>query len=122
MDKQATLIKQRLERHQSSSPTPIVEALEQLSKGAQVLATIAALQQAQIETLQKANEAMHIRRKRARKPLASAIAMSVSEVQALDGYEEVEAEIIEEMPRPKKRPLTCSKCGQQGHTCRTCKS
>ena len=73
-------------------------------------------------TLQKANKAIHIRRKRARKPLASAIAMSVSEVQDLGGYKEVEAEIIEEMPRLKKRPSLCSKCGQQGHTCRTCRN
>jgi hypothetical protein len=47
VDKQTTLIKQRLERHQSSSPTPIVEALNQLSKGAQVMAALTALLQAQ---------------------------------------------------------------------------
>ena len=34
VDKQATLSKKRLERHQSSSPTPIHEALDQLAKGA----------------------------------------------------------------------------------------
>jgi hypothetical protein len=34
VDQQATLIKKRLERHQSSSPSPIFEALNQLSKGA----------------------------------------------------------------------------------------
>jgi hypothetical protein len=120
VDKQTTLIKQRLERHQSSSPTPILEALDQLSKGAQVMAAFAALQQAQITTLQKANEAMHVRRTRTRKALVSDKALSVSEVQAMGGYEEVEAEIIEEMPRPKKRRSRCSKCGKEGHTCRTC--
>jgi len=77
VDKQATLIKQRLERHQSSSPTPIIEALNQLSKGAQVMAASTALLQAQITTLQKANEAMHIRRKRTRKALVSDKALSV---------------------------------------------
>ena len=85
------------------------------------MATIAALQQAQIVTLQKANEAMQVRRKRARKPLASDIAMSVSEVQALGSCKEVEAKIIEEMPRPKKRPPTCSKCHIQGYNIRQCK-
>jgi hypothetical protein len=120
VDKQTTLIKQRLERHQSSSPTPILEALDQLSKGAQVMAAFAALQQAQITTLQKANEAMHVRRTRTRKALVSDKALSVSEVQAMGGYEEVEAEIIEEMLRLKKRRSRCSKCGKEGHTCRTC--
>jgi hypothetical protein len=37
----------------------------------------------------------------------------VSEVQAMGGYEKVEAEIIEEVPRPKKRISRCSKCGQR---------
>ena len=120
VDKQTTLIKQRLERHQSSSPTPIVEALNQLSKGAQVMAASTALLQAQITTLQKADKAMHVRRKRTRKALVLDKALSVSEVQAMGGYEEVEAEIIEEMPRPKKRRSRCSKCGEEGHTCRTC--
>ena len=61
---------------------------------------------------------MHIRRKRARKPLVLDKPLSVSEVQAIGGYKEVEAEIIEEMPRPKKRPLTYSKCHTQGHNMR----
>ena len=64
---------------------------------------------------------MHILRKRARKPLVSDIALSVSKVQAMGGYKEVEAEIIEEMPRPKKRPPTCSKCHIQGYNIRQCK-
>jgi hypothetical protein len=51
VDKQTTLIKQRLERHQSSLLTPIVKALNQLSKGAQVMAASTALLQAQITTL-----------------------------------------------------------------------
>jgi hypothetical protein len=102
------LIKQRLERHQSSSPTPIVKALNQLSKGAQVMAALTALLQAQITTLQKANEAMHIRRKRTRKALVSDTVLSVGEVQTIGGYEEVKAGIIEEILRLKKRILRCS--------------
>jgi len=80
VDKQTTLIKQRLKRYQSSSPTPILKALNQLSKGAQVMAAFAALQQAQITTLQKANKAIHVRRKRTRKALVSDTTLSVSKV------------------------------------------
>ena len=64
---------------------------------------------------------MHVRRKRARKPLVLVNALSVGEVQAIGGYKEVEAEIIEEMLRLKKRPPTCSKCYEQGHSMRQCK-
>jgi hypothetical protein len=80
VDKQATLIKQRLKRHQSSSPTPIIEALNQLSKGAQVMAASTALLQSQIDTLQEVNRATFVRRKRKRKALRSDNALSVSEV------------------------------------------
>jgi hypothetical protein len=52
---------------------------------------------------------MHVRRKR--KVLVSDTALSVGEVQAMDGYEEVEAEIREEILRLKKRTSRCSKCG-----------
>jgi hypothetical protein len=51
---------------------------------------------------------MHVRRKRTRKALVSDTALSVSEVQAMGGYEEVEAEIREEMLRSKKRTYESS--------------
>ncbi len=121
VDKQATLIKKRLERHQSSSPTPIYEVLDQLAKGAQIMATSAALVQSQISALQHANEAMHIRRKRKRKVIRSDHALSVNEVQTTIDQDHVEAEVREEVPRPRKRSPTCSRCGQQGHTIRTCR-
>jgi hypothetical protein len=120
VDKQTTLIKKRLERHQSSSPTPIYEALSQLSKGAQIMAASTALMQSQITALQQANEAMHTRRTRKRKAIQSDCALSVAEVQATVIQTHIEAEIREETPRPKKRTSKCSGCGQQGHTIRTC--
>ena len=120
VDKQATLIKKRLERHQSSSPTPIFEALGQLSKGAQIMAASAAIMQSQVSALQQANKAMHIRRKGKRKVLKSDKALSVAEVVAIVEQEQIEAERREEEPRPKKRPSTCSGCGQQGHIIRSC--
>lgn len=122
VDKQTTLIKKRLERHQSSSPTPIFEALNQLAKGAQIMAASAALMQSQVIALQEANKAMHIRRKRKRKALKSDNALSVSEVQATVDQDNIEAQVREEMPRLKKRVSTCSRCGKQGHTIRTCKT
>jgi hypothetical protein len=111
VDKQTTLIKKRLERHQSSSPTSIVEALGQLAKGAQIMAASAVLMQSQVTALQQANEAMHERRKKKRKAIQSDCALSVAEVQATVIQNHVEAEIREEMPRPKKGISKCSGCG-----------
>jgi hypothetical protein len=48
---------------------------------------------------------MHVQRKRTRKALVSDTALLVDKEQAMGGYEEVEAEIREEMLRLKKRTL-----------------
>jgi hypothetical protein len=54
---------------------------------------------------------MHVRRKRTRKALVSDTALSVSEGQAIGSYEDIKAEIREEILRSKKRTLRYSKCG-----------
>jgi hypothetical protein len=85
------------------------------------MAASTALLQLQIDTLQEVNKATFVRRKRKRKALRSDNALSVGEVQAMVDQEEIEAKIIEEMPRPKKRPPTCSTCHKKGHNIRQCK-
>jgi hypothetical protein len=64
---------------------------------------------------------MYVQRKKKRKALVSDTTLLVDKGQAMGGYKEVEAEIREEMLRSKKRILRCSKYGQEGHTCRTCR-
>ena len=86
------------------------------------MAASAALMQSQVTALQQANEAMHERRKRKRKAIQSDHALSVAEGQALVVQTHVEAGIREEMLRPKNRISKCSRCGEQGHTIRTCRN
>jgi hypothetical protein len=62
------------------------------------------------------------RRKRKRKAIQSDYALSVAEGQALVVQTYVEAGIREEMLRLKKRISKCSRCGEQGHTIRTCRN
>jgi hypothetical protein len=63
---------------------------------------------------------MYVRRKKTRKALVLDTALSVGKVQPIGSYEEVEAEIREEIPRLKTRKSRCSKCDKESHTCRTC--
>jgi hypothetical protein len=86
------------------------------------MAASAALMQSQVTALQQANKAMHVRRKRKRKAIQSDHALSVSEVQAMADQDHIEAEIREEISRPKKRAPKCSGSGQQGHTIKTCRN
>lgn len=51
MEREAAFLQQRLQRHQSSSPTLIVKSLSELSKGAQALAAEAALPDSKINDL-----------------------------------------------------------------------
>jgi FtsZ-binding cell division protein ZapB len=60
---QSTLIKGQIARHQGSSPTPILSAVDQLSKGMQVFSHQVTLLQAEVRTLQEANEALSKRRR-----------------------------------------------------------
>jgi hypothetical protein len=76
---QATLIQKRVARHKSSSPAPIIDALTQLSKGAQRMSSEAALLQAQVLQLQQANNALQLRKSRKRKALHVNHALLVSE-------------------------------------------
>lgn len=54
---QTKLVRTQITRHRDSSPTPVNEALNQLAKGAQMMAHSAVLLQAEVASLQKANEA-----------------------------------------------------------------
>jgi len=77
--------------------------------------------QLQITTLQQANKALYIRRKRKRKAIRSDYALLVSKGQAIVNQNYIEAEVREEMPRPKRRASKCSRCGEEGHTVRICR-
>ena len=55
---------------------------------------------------------MHKQRKRKRKTIQSDYALLVAKVQALVVQTHIEAEIREEMLRPKKRISKCSRCGE----------
>ena len=64
---QTALIRDRIQRHQNSSPTSIIESLNRLAKGAELMVHSGVLVQAEIANLRKANEAATRRRKRQKK-------------------------------------------------------
>ncbi|APA08490.1 hypothetical protein SS1G_02187 [Sclerotinia sclerotiorum 1980 UF-70] len=59
---QSTLVKARMARHQSSSPTPIFETVQALAKGTERLAHEVTLLSAENRMLRRANEALSKRR------------------------------------------------------------
>lgn len=61
---QIALVRERIQRHQNSSPTLILKSLDQLTKGAELMMHSAVLLRSQVASLQKANEAATRRKKR----------------------------------------------------------
>jgi hypothetical protein len=61
------LIRNRIRQHKSSLPASIIEALNQLKKGAQVLVLLAELMRDWIAGLERANAAASERRQRKKK-------------------------------------------------------
>jgi hypothetical protein len=66
---QLTLIRERVRRHKSLSPASIIEAINQLKKGAKVIILSAKLMRDRIASLKKANKAASARRQRKKKRL-----------------------------------------------------
>ncbi|KAJ3571483.1 hypothetical protein NPX13_g5366 [Xylaria arbuscula] len=54
----STFIKSKISTHQGSSPTPILEAVDQMAKGMQVMAHQMTLMREELHTLREANQAL----------------------------------------------------------------
>ena len=66
---QSSLIRERVRQHKSSLPASIIEAINQLKKGAEVIMLLAELMRDWIVSLERANEAASTRRQRKKKRL-----------------------------------------------------
>ncbi|KAF7575414.1 hypothetical protein PtrM4_070380 [Pyrenophora tritici-repentis] len=69
LESQSSLIRERVRRHKSSSPASIIEAINQLKKGAEVMMLSAELMRDRITSLERANKAASARRQRKKKRL-----------------------------------------------------
>jgi hypothetical protein len=124
---QSKYIKNRIARHQGSSPTPILTAVDQLAKGTQALAHSVALMTAEIRTLQKANEALSKRQRAKKTRVRLGGLLTVGDAHDLLAQKEVQEQVERETrenssrwTRTETAPRRCGKCGKPGHNARTC--
>jgi hypothetical protein len=124
---QSEYIKNRIARHQGSSPTPIFTAVDQLAKGTQALSHSVTLLTAEVRTLQKANEALSKRRRANKARVRLGGSLSVGDAHNLLAQGEVQEQVERETrenggrrTRTATAPRRCSKCGKPGHNARTC--
>ena len=124
---QSTLIKTRISNHQGSSPTPMLAAVDQLTKGTMAVMHQVALLRSENAALRKANEALSKRRRAKRTRVQLGGSLTIQSAQEAVGQGDVGAEEVQEMQpeggdarggRTKVR--CCSVCGKPGHNARTC--
>ncbi|KID80940.1 transposase [Metarhizium guizhouense ARSEF 977] len=124
---QTDYIKRRISRHQGSSPTSILTAMDQFAKGARGIMHRMALLRAEVETLRVANATLSKRRRARKTRLREGGSMIIAERQALQDERDVEQQLQQDIhesrgrkPRNKTKGRRCGACGKPGHNLRTC--
>lgn len=124
---QSTLIRDRIQRHQGSSPSPIINSLDRLTKGAKMMVHSIVLMRDEIASLRKANKAASKRKLRKRKYIKNQGILTKDEGTKLIAIEGAGRQ--EEGEKPAKRlraesgatqQRRCGRCGKTGHNSRTC--
>ena len=125
---QTDFIKNRVRRHQGSSPTPILSAVDQFAKGAIAIMHKVTLLRAEVKTLREANSSLSKRRKAKKTRIREGGTLSIGEAQDLLDQNDVDTQLKEEtrrrggyVTRLEPRTQRCGICGTTGHNARTCK-
>ena len=126
---QTTLIKEKIVRHQGSSPTPILEAMDLFAKGTAKVMQENILLKTEVERLQQANNELSRRRRTKRQRIQQGGTLDLQDIQELETQNDVQGQIRTEegQSRGKKRQgesynRRCGGCGQTGHNKRTCQA
>jgi len=123
----STFLKRRISTHQGSSPTPILNAVDQMAKGMQVMANQMTLMREELHTLREANQALAKRRRAKRTRVQLGGALTIEESQALQDEKDKgkrpatdEGENGGPSKRRARGSRRCGNCGNTGHNSRTC--
>jgi hypothetical protein len=124
---QNQLIKEKIARHQDSSPTAINEAVDQFLKGAHTIAHRLAILEAENTTLRQATKLATQRKQRKKKRIQHHGSLVVQDgLDLIDGLA-ANTQISEEMHRSgmqldgtAKRPRRCGRCRKVGHRVEKC--
>jgi hypothetical protein len=124
---QTTLVRNRIARHQGSSPTPLFETVAALAKGTERMAHEMTLLSAEVRTLRAANEALSKRRRAKKTRVRQGGALTVEDAQDIlaqkDMDEQVRRDLRAEGGNRKEGQSSgrrCGTCGKAGHNARTC--
>jgi hypothetical protein len=125
---QSEHIKARISTHQNSSPSSIIAAIDQFTKGATAMMHQAALLCAEVSTLRTANETLSKRRRAKKTRVRLGGSLTIKNRLDLLDQKDVDEQIkVEERKSSTQggsshtKVPRCSKCSKPGHNIRTCK-
>ncbi len=126
-DSQSTPIKTRIANHENSSPTSMLAAVDQLTKGTMAVMHQVALLRAENASLRKANEALSKRRRAKRTRVQLGGSLTLQDAMDLLGPGTAGGEGVQEPQADRSgagggrtRIRCCGVCGKPGHNARTC--
>jgi hypothetical protein len=117
---QSEFIKNRISRHQGSSPTSILHAVDQFAKGTQGIMHQMVLLRSENQILRQENEILSRRRRAKKKRLRQGGSLTLAEGQSLQDQKDVDVQLEEESRRNddrrrRKDDVACA--ARQGITC-----
>lgn len=123
---QLSYVRERIVRHQSSSPTAILQGFDQFAKGAKLAIHEIALLRAENAALRDANNRLSRRRRTKKRRLQEGGSLTLQDLQAQNNPQSQLQVVIGQSsdyanpnPPPSRR---CKKCGEHGHNVRTCQN
>ncbi|ESZ90927.1 hypothetical protein SBOR_8699 [Sclerotinia borealis F-4128] len=126
---QSTLVRSRIARHQSSSPTPIFETVTALTKSTEQLAHKVTLLNTKNCILQKTNKALSKHRHTKKVQLWNGGVLTGQETEDILSQQKVKVQIRHNehqngrnSNRESSTSRCYSKCGKTGHNSRTCQN
>ncbi|KAI1685721.1 DDE superfamily endonuclease [Pyrenophora tritici-repentis] len=127
LEAQSSLIRERVRQHKSSSPASIIEAIDQLKKGAEVMMLSAELMRDQISSLEKANSAASARRRRSKRRIQKHGVLTKGAGEDILAQNEANQQIAHEERQggaqsgvSQRAQRRCTRCKETGHNSRTC--
>jgi hypothetical protein len=128
LEAQSTLIRDRVRQHKSSSPASIIEAIDQLKKGAEVMMLSAELMRDRIASLEKANKTASARKQRKKKRLQYQGVLTkgagedlLAQRESAQQLAHTERQEGEQSGVSRQARARCTRCREHGHNSRTCK-
>lgn len=124
---QSDFIKNRISSHQNSSPTSMIDAVDQFTKGTTAIMYQVALLRTEVSSLRRANEALSKRRRAKKTRVRLGGSLTVQDAQDLLGQKARGEQLAQESlvtggdtGGPRTRIRCCGVCGKPGHNARTC--